>query len=79
MADSQRPYAKWKKSNPEDPIVYDSIMWCCWKGKTRDHRAREGMSIVGGEWNKWLITKGHLEGIFGVREPFCVLIVVVVK
>lgn len=37
------------------------------------------MSIVGGEWNKWLITKGHLEGIFGVREPFCVLIVVVVK
>lgn len=37
------------------------------------------MSIVDVECNKWLITKGHLEGIFGVREPFCVLIVVVVK
>lgn len=37
------------------------------------------MSIVDVEWNKWLIIKGHLEGIFGVREPFCVLIVMVVK
>ena len=37
------------------------------------------MSIADVEWNKWLITKGHLEGIFGVGEPFRVLKVVVVK
>jgi len=74
MADFQRPYAERKESNPKESIVYDSIMWCCWKGKTRDHRAGEGMSIVGVEWDKGLITKGHLKGIFGVREPFCVLL-----